>query len=197
MKNFWNQLLNLRKELRMFNKYYVQDGDIDNTNSTGYTVTIYQDSHIEPEADQYDEGKHQTEDKFPKQTAMFRRMVESMYKIHLDKNKDYSPSNILIAGEVGVLVRMWDKVSRLFNLFGLTFPCPEPMVDNLIDDIQNNGLDEVDVVKRLLEIKKNCSLNFDNIAKKNPSNETIEDTFKDLANYAIIGYLHSENSWGR
>jgi hypothetical protein len=41
-----------------------------------------------------------------------------LYRTHLSKNADYSPANILGTGEVGVVVRMWDKMARLMNLFG-------------------------------------------------------------------------------
>lgn len=41
------------------------------------------------------------------------------YQIHLDKNADYSPFNILCTGVFGALVRLWDKVARLLNLYGV------------------------------------------------------------------------------
>jgi hypothetical protein len=59
-------------------------------------------------------------------------------------------NNIAAFGEYGVLVRTWDKVSRLKNL------------------LQNNS---------------------------EPKHESIEDSWLDLANYAIIGVLCRRNLW--
>ena len=66
------------------------------------------------------------------------------------KQRDYGSNNIASFGEYGVLVRTWDKVSRLKNL------------------LQNNS---------------------------EPKNESIEDSWLDLANYAIIGVLCRRNLW--
>ena len=54
----------------------------------------------------------------PEQSAAFRATVMDMYRLHLTKNADYSPANILGTGEVGLVTRMWDKVARLMNLTG-------------------------------------------------------------------------------
>lgn len=61
---------------------------------------------------------HPTELKSPVQCKAFLEMVMSMYRLHLSKNADYSPMNILGTGEIGVLVRLWDKIARLLNLLG-------------------------------------------------------------------------------
>ena len=66
------------------------------------------------------------------------------------KQRDYGSNNIAAFGEYGVLVRTWDKVSRLKNL------------------LQNNN---------------------------EPKHESIEDSWLDLANYAIIGVLCRRNLW--
>ena len=66
------------------------------------------------------------------------------------KQRDYGSNNIAAFGEYGVLVRTWDKVSRLKNL------------------LQNNS---------------------------EPKNESIEDSWLDLANYAIIGVLCRRGLW--
>ena len=66
------------------------------------------------------------------------------------KQKDYGSQNIAAFGEFGVLVRCWDKVSRLRNLLG-------------------------------------------NV--KNPKNESIEDSWLDLSNYAIIAALCRRGEW--
>jgi 5'-nucleotidase len=88
---------------------------------------------------------HPTEQKCPEQAAAFREIIEKMYAVHLSKNQDYSPANVLGAGEVGLMTRTWDKVSRLMNLTGFKIdvslksfepPCRpknESVDDNLMD----------------------------------------------------------------
>ena len=67
------------------------------------------------------------------------------YRIHLAKNADYSPINILGTGEIGLATRVWDKVARLVNLIGFNITISkseydkpkaaknESFEDNLID----------------------------------------------------------------
>jgi hypothetical protein len=66
----------------------------------------------------FEAKQHPTETKCPEQTAAFRDIVDKMYQVHLEKNQDYSPANILGTGEIGIVVRMWDKMTRLMNLLG-------------------------------------------------------------------------------
>lgn len=61
---------------------------------------------------------HITEDKRPQQAARFIDTVMRMYRVHLDKNADYSPANIMGTGEIGLMTRTWDKIARLMNLMG-------------------------------------------------------------------------------
>lgn len=61
---------------------------------------------------------HETEIRSPNQAARFREIVDEMYETHLDKNADYSPANVLGVGEIGIVVRLWDKMTRLLNLLG-------------------------------------------------------------------------------
>lgn len=61
---------------------------------------------------------HPTEVRCPVQVKAFLESVMTMYRTHLSKNQDYSPMNILGTGELGVAVRLWDKVARLLNLLG-------------------------------------------------------------------------------
>jgi hypothetical protein len=62
---------------------------------------------------------HSTEIRCPVQVEAFREVVGRMYRIHLDKNADYSPANIGGLGSYGVVNRLWDKVCRLLNLHGV------------------------------------------------------------------------------
>lgn len=66
----------------------------------------------------------------------------------IEKHKDYGVDNILIFKEQGLVVRMWDKVSRLKNLVW-----------------------------------------------KGTTPETVEDTWKDMAGYAIIGMMLQRGSF--
>lgn len=103
-----------------------------------------------------------SEELCPIQCAEFILTVMKMYRTHVRKNSDYSANNILIPGELGVVTRIWDKVSRLLNLYGFKFS-----------------------VKRTW---------FEPPSK--PKNESIEDSFLDLANYAVIAQLLRRGKWG-
>lgn len=64
---------------------------------------------------------HTTEIRCPEQVQGFREIVNKMYRIHLDKNADYSPANIILTDEPGLVTRLWDKTARLLNLTGFKF----------------------------------------------------------------------------
>ena len=68
----------------------------------------------------------------------------------ISKQHDYGHDNILAFREEGLVVRLWDKISRLKNL------------------IWNKGT---------------------------PQNEPIEDTFIDIAGYAIIGLMLADDTF--
>ena len=69
------------------------------------------------------------------------------------KQKDYGPRNISQGGTYGCLIRMSDKISRIFNLYN----------------------------------KQGC--------KRRAINESIEDSFRDIANYSIIALMVENNQW--
>ncbi len=69
---------------------------------------------------------HPTEITCPQQVSAFRELVGQMYRTHLDKNADYSPANILLTGEIGLITRLWDKTARLLNLLGFRFTISAP-----------------------------------------------------------------------
>lgn len=84
---------------------------------------------------------HVTEQKNPIQCRAFIDTIMSMYRVHLDKNADYSPANILGTGELGVVVRLWDKIARLMNLTGFSvrveqskFERPKTPKNESVDD---------------------------------------------------------------
>lgn len=99
----------------------------------------------------------------PVQCRAFIQTVMSFYRLHLLKNEDYSPSNILATGETGIVTRLWDKVARLMNLSGFQF--------------------HIDDSKFWLP--------------RTPKNEVIEDTYRDLSVYGIIGLIYRMGKWGR
>ena len=70
-------------------------------------------------------------------------------RLVIDKQKDYGQENILAFGDKGIVVRLWDKVSRLKNL------------------VWND---------------------------RSPKNESIIDTYSDIAGYAIIAIM-LERGW--
>jgi nucleoside 2-deoxyribosyltransferase len=88
---------------------------------------------------------HVTEQERPAQVQAFIETLMQMYRVHLSKNADYSPDNILGTGEIGVVVRLMDKMLRLFNLSGFRMevidssyekprsPNHEPIEDTLLD----------------------------------------------------------------
>ena len=81
--------------------------------------------------------------KYPKQFLMMRLLHSAMYHLHVMKNKDYSPSNILGTGQAGIATRLWDKCARFMNLIGFDIttgeytqeknPKNESILDTLID----------------------------------------------------------------
>lgn len=84
---------------------------------------------------------HPVEKRCPQQVKAFAETVGQMYRLHLSKNSDYSPANILGAGEIGIVTRLWDKIARLMNLVGFrmeisgcTFEAPKTPKHEAIDD---------------------------------------------------------------
>lgn len=79
-----------------------------------------------------------------------RRAFENI-KLLDRKQQDYGSKNISLSGEIGVQVRLQDKVCRLKNL------------------LENNS--------------------------SAPQNESIYDTYQDIANYGIIGDMLKRGEW--
>jgi len=85
---------------------------------------------------------HPTEKASPIQCEAFQERVQQMYRTHMDKNADYSPMNIMGTGELGVAVRLWDKMSRLMNLLGFEVEIPEPASYSAPQDPKNEPVDD-------------------------------------------------------
>lgn len=144
---------------------------------------------------------HPTEEKFPVQTENFRKMIEHMYEVHLEKNKDYSPANIIVAGEVGVIIRIWDKFCRICNLMGIPFPAIGPDIETLlnkvIDKMKEDDPFKNELVGDLRNLINKSEFNFSNYGEKTPANEPLDDAWLDMANYSVIGFLKRRGTWGR
>jgi hypothetical protein len=107
---------------------------------------------------------HITENRCPIQVEAFMSQLMHMYRVHMDKNADYSPANIMGTGELGTVVRLWDKMARLMSLYGFHLELAKPS---------------------------------EYTAPKDAKNESVEDTFADLANYGIIAKLLKDGTWGK
>lgn len=80
---------------------------------------------------------------YPEQTETFKQITKDMYNLHCAKMEDYSPWNMKGTGELGAIVRIWDKTARLMNLYGFDIgsgnytkpsePANESIEDNLTD----------------------------------------------------------------
>lgn len=143
---------------------------------------------------------HTTEQRFPKQTTEYKKLLEHKYKVHLEKNKDYSPANILVAGELGILVRMWDKFCRICNLYGIPFPTLGPQVDNASEEIMQLIKDHPnsEKVKNILtNLSHSCEFDWSKFKEGTPSNESLDDSWVDLSVYTDIGILKRRKCWGR
>ena len=75
-------------------------------------------------------------------------------KLFDDKQQDYGSENIAATGEIGIAVRLQDKVARMRHIL----------------------------------IK---ALRGDN----NVNNESLADTYKDVANYGLIGWILNNGKW--
>lgn len=157
-------------------------------------------------------SKHPTEVKFPEQARRFKELTEGMYQTHLEKNQDYSPSNVLLTGMGGVLVRMWDKLSRIYNLMGVPMPHAvvqikeaEALCLRLVSKHPMNNTEVVVDSENLIseafqKIYDAQQVDFSGLKEArdvNAVNEPLEDSLKDLSNYAIIAMILAERKWGR
>ena len=61
-----------------------------------------------------------------------RRKALEVAELVISKQKDYGQNNILDFGELGVLIRLNDKVARLKNLWGKK-PTNESLTDTWMD----------------------------------------------------------------
>lgn len=75
----------------------------------------------------------------PFNSKAFMRICKENYDLCFAKHQDYGPENIRQFGELGVVMRMWEKIQRLYNL---TWKNRQPVVndesvENVYRDICN------------------------------------------------------------
>jgi hypothetical protein len=133
---------------------------------------------------------HPTEVNCPEQARAFLETVMTMYRVHLDKNADYSPANINGAGTVGLSTRILDKVARLMNLAGIA--------------VEANGeySNLLALYQRVLDLLHLTGFRIRYVfgrfhGVKTPRNEPLNDAYMDIAVYGIIGLLRRQGKWGK
>ncbi|PIY80184.1 MAG: hypothetical protein COY80_04115 [Candidatus Pacebacteria bacterium CG_4_10_14_0_8_um_filter_42_14] len=82
--------------------------------------------------------------------AAFELVSEELLEMFLQKHKDYGKGNIIANGELGIAMRISEKVER---------------------------------IKHLL------------VSGNTPANETVEETWVDIAVYAVIGVMYSRKQF--
>lgn len=92
--------------------------------------------------------------------AALDQILHELRDLMIHKQRDYGPGNITAFGELGVLVRLSDKLERLKHLCLTT--------------------DDQGTVQW---------------HPTEPLNETVDDTLRDLANYAIIALMLRRQWW--
>ncbi len=85
---------------------------------------------------------HPTEIRSPIQAQAFREIVGRMYRVHLDKNADYSPANIAGPGELGLATRIWDKCTRMMNLLGFRIDVTRSEHTDVVKTPKNEPLED-------------------------------------------------------
>lgn len=138
---------------------------------------------------------HPTEAARPLQAQAFRQIIEQMYQVHLDKNYDYSPANVLGAGDMGLVTRSWDKLARIMNLSGFNVEIEEYQFKPefiLLEKIWNTYIKFMRKFGHIIKIK---SISF--LGNKSPKNESFEDALIDMAVYLIIWRILRQGFWGK
>lgn len=89
-----------------------------------------------------------------------RRILADQFALLVHKQADYGPSNINAFGELGVVVRLSDKLERLKHLL-------------FTQDTEGR------MVPR----------------EATPQNESVDDTYRDILNYALIALMLRQHTW--
>ncbi len=62
--------------------------------------------------------RHELEEMYPEQCKEFKKTVDTMYQLFLEKGREYSPNNIKAIGVLGYFFRLFEKVIRSLNILG-------------------------------------------------------------------------------
>lgn len=98
-------------------------------------------------------------------TAIIPVMLENL-RVLDRKQQDYGSANLLKFGTFGVIVRMNDKLERIINLS-----------------------------KKAQAVKAEVMNGDTTVNQSRALNESLDDSFLDLANYALIAYVMSTGKW--
>jgi len=99
--------------------------------------------------------KHPTEVAYPEQCEEYQKIIQEMYKLHLAKNREYSPNNIKAIGLLGCALRLFEKNIRLLNLLGWD-PWKGEMKEKITDpkfgsvDAELDDLANISILMKLL-----------------------------------------------
>jgi len=83
-----------------------------------------------------------TEKRCPNQCRSYMQVLMQMYRLHLRKNSDYSPANILGTGEIGLITRLWDKVARLLSLMGWNISISNSEFTGTRSEVSNESIED-------------------------------------------------------
>lgn len=99
-------------------------------------------------------SKHSTELRYPEQVAEYKKIVEEMYQLHLDKNYEYSPNNIKVLGQLGCALRLLEKIIRVLNILGWDVweGKPKEQIKNVKFDSLEKELDDLGNIPVLMKI---------------------------------------------
>lgn len=122
------------------------------------------------------------------QTKKFIALFLDHIQLFDKKQLDYGRENIAKFGEQGVLVRTSDKLERLINLNKI--PKEFVVIDPSTDTSKSISTTSPGSIIKV-EKGRTPPKSFANI----PANEAIEDTWMDIANYAIIAQLCRKGEW--
>ncbi len=96
-----------------------------------------------------------TETTRPVQVSAYIDLLMRQYRLHLRKNADYSPANILATAEIGVVVRMWDKMARLLNLTGFRIEIASSRFDKPLEaknEAIEDSFDDISVYGNIAQL---------------------------------------------
>ena len=103
------------------------------------------------------------------------------------KQKDYGPGNIADMGELGLVVRVNDKMARLKNLTLGKEEAKLEHIQNMIEEYDGDLDDPTLLIGKIMSVAS---------SEEAPQNESIDDTWLDLANYGLIAQMVRRGLWG-